>query len=68
MASEKLITGQNAAKKAEAASPGQEYHDVTDPEEEKVVLSCLQPSGQYYAGNRALDELKKRLAARGIKA
>lgn len=59
---EKLVLVQ-----AQAAPQAQDFHEVTDPEEEKVVFSCLRPGGQYYAGEQAREELKRRLAARGIK-
>lgn len=41
-----------------------ERHDVTDPAEEQVVLSCLEPGGKYYSSADALLEVKRRLAAR----
>lgn len=50
----------------QGASPGEEIHDVTDPAEQQVVLSCLRPGGKTYSEAEAREELKRRLAARGI--
>lgn len=51
----------------EPAAVTEPRHEVTDPGEEKAVLSCLRSDGRYYSGDEAGNELNRRLAARGIK-
>ncbi len=49
-----------------AAKDDEILHDITDPEEEKVVLSCLRPGGKVYNGDEAREVLARQFRARGI--
>jgi hypothetical protein len=48
-------------------APKEEIYDVTDAHEREVVLSCMEPGGTVYSAGEAREELRRRLAAKGIR-
>jgi hypothetical protein len=60
----RLISGETFA--LCPVDPDEEIHVVTDPEEEKVVLSCLTPGGKTFSGEQLKEEVTRRLRARGV--
>lgn len=52
---------------ARTPAPGEPVHDVADPGEEQVVLSCLEPGGEVFTGDAARAELLRPMTAAGIK-
>lgn len=63
----RLISGESLViYPAEASTKREEFYDVTDPTERKVVLSCLEPGGKVYSAAEAREELIRRSLALGI--
>lgn len=66
MAIEKHIAHLKISTEQLLPSSEAELHPVMDPEEERVVLSCLRPGGHTFHADDARNELIRRLADRGI--
>lgn len=64
----RLVGGQSVVLyPTSSPAANEEVHEVTDLEEEKIVLSCLDPGGKTYTSDEARAEILRRRMARRMK-